>query len=29
LHATDRMGLSDFTDMAELDITVAGARLDH
>lgn len=24
-----RMGLSDFTDMAELEVSVAGARLDH
>ena len=28
VHEPGRMGLSDFTDMAELDVTVAGARLD-
>ncbi|MDP9164389.1 MAG: IS21 family transposase, partial [Pseudomonadota bacterium] len=29
LHEPGRMGLSDFTDMADLGITVAGALLDH
>lgn len=28
-HEPGRMGLSDFTDMADLDVTVAGVRLDH
>ena len=28
-HEPGRMGLSDFTDMADLDVTVAGAPLDH
>ncbi len=28
-HPPGRMGLSDFTDVAELGITIAGARLDH
>jgi len=28
-HAPGRMGLSDFTDMAALAVTVAGAPLDH
>src|ERR1700712_2981975 len=28
-HAPGRMGLSDFTDMADLAITIAGERLDH
>ena len=29
LHEPGRMGLSDFTDMAELGVTIAGQRLDH
>jgi transposase InsO family protein len=29
VHEPGRMGLSDFTDMDELDVTVSGARLDH
>ena len=29
VHEPGRMGLSDFTDMAELDVTIAGVRLDH
>ena len=29
VHEPGRMGLSDFTDMAELGVTFAGARLDH
>jgi transposase InsO family protein len=29
VHEPGRMGLSDFTDMAELGITIAGERLDH
>ena len=29
VHEPGRMGLSDFTDMAELAVTVAGERLDH
>jgi hypothetical protein len=28
-HEPGRMGLSDFTDMSELGVTVAGTRLDH
>ena len=28
-HEPGRMGLSDFTDMADLAVTVAGERLDH
>ena len=28
-HVPGRMGLSDFTDMADLAITIAGERLDH
>ena len=28
-HEPGRMGLSDFTDMADLGVTIAGARLDH
>lgn len=28
-HEPGRMGVSDFTDMADLDVTVAGVRLDH
>ena len=28
-HEPGRMGLSDFTDMADLHVTVAGVRLDH
>jgi len=28
-HEPGRMGLSDFTDMADLGVTVAGVRLDH
>ena len=28
-HEPGRMGLSDFTDMADLDVTVAGVPLDH
>jgi hypothetical protein len=28
-HPPGRMGLSDFTDVAELGITIAGERLDH
>ncbi|MDI1265465.1 MAG: IS21 family transposase [bacterium] len=28
-HGPGRMGLSDFTDMADLAVTIAGARLDH
>jgi transposase InsO family protein len=28
-HPPGRMGLSDFTDMGELEITIAGERLDH
>jgi hypothetical protein len=29
VHAPGRMGLSDFTDMAELGVTVAGTPLEH
>jgi hypothetical protein len=29
VHEPGRMGLSDFTDMADLGITIAGERLDH
>jgi transposase InsO family protein len=29
VHEPGRMGLSDFTDMAALEVTIAGARLDH
>lgn len=29
VHEPGRMGLSDFTDMADLSITIAGVRLDH
>jgi hypothetical protein len=29
VHEPGRMGLSDFTDMAELSVTIAGNRLDH
>jgi len=29
IHQPGRMGLSDFTDMADLAVTVAGAPLDH
>ena len=29
VHEPGRMGLSDFTDMAELSGTIAGSRLDH
>ncbi len=29
VHEPGRMGLSDFTDMADLGVTIAGARLDH
>jgi len=29
VHEPGRMGLSDFTDMAELGVTLAGERLDH
>ena len=29
VHEPGKMGLSDFTDMADLDVTIAGARLDH
>jgi hypothetical protein len=29
VHEPGRMGLSDFTDMADLAITVAGPKLDH
>jgi len=29
LHEPGRMGLSDFTDMADLGVTIAGIRLDH
>lgn len=29
IHEPGRMGLSDFTDMADLGVTVAGLRLDH
>ncbi len=28
-HRPGRLGLSDFTDMGELGITIAGAPLDH
>lgn len=28
-HQPGRMGLSDFTDMGDLDVTIAGARLAH
>ena len=28
-HEPGRMGLSDFTDMADLGVTIAGAPLDH
>jgi len=28
-HEPGRMGLSDFTDMSDLRVTIAGARLDH
>jgi hypothetical protein len=29
VHEPGRMGLSDFTDMADLSVTVAGVQLDH
>ena len=29
VHEPGRMGLSDFTDMADLNVTIAGQRLDH
>ena len=29
VHEPGRMGLSDFTDMADLGVTIAGVRLDH
>jgi transposase InsO family protein len=29
VHEPGRMGLSDFTDMADLAVTIAGVRLDH
>jgi transposase InsO family protein len=29
IHEPGRMGLSDFTDMADSAVTIAGARLDH
>jgi hypothetical protein len=29
VHEPGRMGLSDFTDMADLAVTVAGQPLDH
>jgi transposase InsO family protein len=29
VHEPGRMGLSDFTDMADLDVTIAAERLDH
>ena len=29
IHEPGRMGLSDFTDMADLGVTIAGERLDH
>ena len=29
VHEPGRMGLSDFTDMADLSVTIAGVRLDH
>ena len=29
VHEPGRMGLSDFTDMAELGVSIAGQRLDH
>jgi hypothetical protein len=29
IHEAGRMGLSDFTDMADLSVTIAGERLDH
>ena len=29
VHEPGRMGLSDFTDMADLGVTIAGERLDH
>jgi len=29
IHEPGRMGLSDFTDMADLAVTIAGVRLDH
>ena len=29
IHEPGRMGLSDFTDMAELGVTIAGVRLEH
>jgi transposase InsO family protein len=29
VHEPGRMGLSDFTDMTELGVTIAGVRLDH
>ncbi len=29
VHEPGRMGLSDFTDMADLGVTVAGVQLDH
>jgi hypothetical protein len=29
VHEPGRMGLSDFTDMADLRVTIAGERLDH
>lgn len=29
VHEPGRMGLSDFTDMADLGVTISGVRLDH
>jgi hypothetical protein len=29
MHAPGRMGLSDFTDASELEVTIAGIRLEH
>jgi hypothetical protein len=29
VHEPGRMGLSDFTDMADLGVTIAGERLEH
>src|ERR1700693_1310254 len=29
VHEPGRMGMSDFTDMADLGVTIAGERLDH
>jgi len=29
IHEPGRMGLSDFTDMADLEVTIAGTSLDH